>query len=52
MTSEEQWAADPKGDVRKLLLTDKLDSCCYAVAMIYSLGGAGKLNAPTLLRYV
>lgn len=49
MTSEEQWAADPKGDVRKLLLTDKVDSSCYALATIYSLGGASKLNTPTLL---
>lgn len=49
MTSEEQWAADPKGDVRKLLLTDKVDSSCYALATIYSLGGVSKLNTPTLL---
>lgn len=49
MTSEEQWAADPKGDVRKLLLTDKVDSSCYALATIHSLGGASKLNTPTLL---
>lgn len=52
MTSEEQWAADPKGDVRKLLLTDKVDSSCYALATICSLGGASKLNPPTLLHMI
>lgn len=52
MTSEEQWATDPKGDVRKLLLTDKVDSSSYALATIYSLGGASKLNPPTLLHLI